>query len=63
MSQLGRCSCGQTFVKIITKDSATNNEVTVEVCPRCDFHKSAVLEKGMEKAVKKDKFGFEILEK
>ena len=63
MSQLGRCSCGQMFVKIITKDAATNNDITVEVCPRWDFHKSLILEKGLDKTVKKDKFGFEILEK
>ena len=39
MSQIGRCSCGEILAKKSFSTANSSEEMTVEVCPKCDEKK------------------------
>lgn len=67
MSQIGRCSCGEILAKKSFSTANSSEEMTVEVCPKCDEKKFFSLfgksEQYNNKPREIDRFGLEKLQK
>ena len=63
MSQIGRCSCGTTLIKSRAKDTSSGRMIEIEICPRCVTEESRKDIASLEKTVRTDKYGMEVLEK
>jgi len=63
MSQIGRCSCGTTLIKSRAKEPSSGRMIEVDICPRCIAEQSRKDVASLEKTVRTDKYGMEVLEK